>query len=395
MDSNLRPGNASPSPDAAWSGNQQRFDEDVLSASSTIPIVALFWTPWNAGSSELVATLGAAVRSVGGEVRFVAIDIDKNRHVSDILARFGLSVDAVPVVVVYWQGQPWKVIQGTPSQENIERFVANVRNLGEGVLKGPAAPRGDASQQATTEAVAPDWSATHGNAFVTECNDFLAYISQLDSKLQIIESNANSAAESMEKTSETEETLFHRKRHAAEREIEGLDKSIAKIESNLTQPEGPYEVAERDSRSINAVIASVITSLATLISFSIYTGLSNFMWILAFSMSVGLCICFVLYKRIDEHFEDKRRTDIKNLNELRQREMASIRTAKEDCDKKRRILLDQRQRVLADMRRELSQARAEALAKWERIDRALRSEAKNQVGALGVLGGALRCTTVG
>jgi putative thioredoxin len=118
-------------------GDQTTFMRDVVEASRTVPVIVDFWATWCGPCKTLTPTIEKVVRSAGGRVRLVKIDIDKNQALVRQLAQLGLPLQSVPTVAAFWQGQIADLFQGALPESEVKRFVEALLKLAGGSL--PAA----------------------------------------------------------------------------------------------------------------------------------------------------------------------------------------------------------------------------------------------------------------
>jgi len=115
-------------------GDQKTFMQDVIEASRTIPVLVDFWATWCGPCKQLTPTLEKIVRSAGGRVKMVKIDIDQNRSLVQQLAQLGLPMQSVPTVAAFWQGQIADLFQGALPESEVKRFVENLLKVAGGSM---------------------------------------------------------------------------------------------------------------------------------------------------------------------------------------------------------------------------------------------------------------------
>jgi len=115
-------------------GDQKTFMKEVVEASRTIPVLVDFWATSCGPCKQLTQTLEKVVRSAGGRVKLVKIDIDQNRSLVQQLAQLGLPMQSVPTVAAFWQGQIADLFQGALPESEVKRFVENLLKVAGGSM---------------------------------------------------------------------------------------------------------------------------------------------------------------------------------------------------------------------------------------------------------------------
>jgi putative thioredoxin len=127
---------AGPAPGMITDGDQTTFMRDVVEASRSVPVIVDFWATWCGPCTTLTPVIEKVVRSAGGRVRLVKIDIDKNQALVRQLVQLGLPLQSVPTVAAFWQGQIADMFQGALPESEIKRFVEALLKVAGGSLPG-------------------------------------------------------------------------------------------------------------------------------------------------------------------------------------------------------------------------------------------------------------------
>ena len=94
------------------------FEQEVLEASATVPVVVDFWATWCAPCRVLGPILEKLEREYGGRFRLAKVDLDEN---PDIAAAFG--VRSIPDVVAFREGRAVARFLGAQPESRVRAFV--------------------------------------------------------------------------------------------------------------------------------------------------------------------------------------------------------------------------------------------------------------------------------
>ena len=97
------------------------FSADVIAESSRQPVLVHFLSARSEACRQLQALLERAVKSAGGKIKLVTMDIDAQPQIA---ARLGIR--AVPAVYAFQRGQPVDGFAGPLSEAQIKNFVGRL-----------------------------------------------------------------------------------------------------------------------------------------------------------------------------------------------------------------------------------------------------------------------------
>ncbi len=97
------------------------FVKDVIEASRAVPVLVDFWAAWCAPCKQLTPLLEKVVRSYGGKVRLVKINVDEHPAVAG-----QLRVQQLPTVYAFRDGRPLDGFMGAQSESAIRAFIDRI-----------------------------------------------------------------------------------------------------------------------------------------------------------------------------------------------------------------------------------------------------------------------------
>ena len=105
------------------SSSTSGFAKDVIEASRDVPVLVDFWAAWCSPCKQLTPLLEKIVRSYGGKVRLVKINVDEHPGIAG-----QLRVQSLPTVYAFRGGSPLDGFTGAQPESAIRAFVD--RDLG-------------------------------------------------------------------------------------------------------------------------------------------------------------------------------------------------------------------------------------------------------------------------
>lgn len=116
-----------PMPDHAIDVDTASFEQQVLEASKTVPVVVDFWAPWCAPCKVLKPILEKLAAEYGGRFKLAKVNSDDNQALA---AAFG--VRSIPDVMAFRDGKPLSHFLGALPESQVRAFI-------DGVLPKPSA----------------------------------------------------------------------------------------------------------------------------------------------------------------------------------------------------------------------------------------------------------------
>jgi putative thioredoxin len=94
------------------------FAKDVLEASRAVPVLVDFWAAWCGPCKQLTPTLEKVVKSYGGKVRLVKINVDEHPGIAG-----QLRIQSLPTVYAFRDGRPLDGFMGAQPESAVRAFI--------------------------------------------------------------------------------------------------------------------------------------------------------------------------------------------------------------------------------------------------------------------------------
>jgi len=111
-------GTQAPDADLIKDVSEATFMEDVVDASSSVPVIVDFWAPWCGPCKQLTPALEAAITKKGGKVRLAKVNVDENQQIAG-----QMRVQSIPAVFAFVDGQPVDGFMGALQGSEIDAFI--------------------------------------------------------------------------------------------------------------------------------------------------------------------------------------------------------------------------------------------------------------------------------
>ncbi len=161
---------AAPAADLIKDSSEATFMADVIEASKEVPIIVDFWAPWCGPCKTLGPLLEEAVKSAGGAVKMVKVNVDEAQMLAG-----QLQIQSIPTVYAFFQGQPVDGFQGALPGSEIKAFIDRVIQAAGGEADGGLDEAVAAAEEMLDQGAAADAAQTFAAVLGEDSNHAGAY----------------------------------------------------------------------------------------------------------------------------------------------------------------------------------------------------------------------------
>ncbi len=99
----------------------ENFSDEVLESSQKQLVIAAFWSPKSAASTQLLPYLETAVTATDGIAKLTKIDVSKHQMIAQ-----QMQVKSIPAVYAFWRGQPVDGFMGAIPEQQLSTWLTKL-----------------------------------------------------------------------------------------------------------------------------------------------------------------------------------------------------------------------------------------------------------------------------
>jgi thioredoxin 1 len=101
--------------------NDANFDNEVVAASKTQPVMVDFWADWCRPCHMLAPTVDQIAQEYAGKLKVVKVNVDESSNAS-----FRFNIRGIPTLLIFKDGEVADQLVGAVPKEQIQRVLGRV-----------------------------------------------------------------------------------------------------------------------------------------------------------------------------------------------------------------------------------------------------------------------------
>lgn len=101
--------------------NDASFENEVIAASKSQPVMVDFWAEWCRPCHMLAPTVDAIAQEYAGKLKVVKVNVDESANAS-----FRFNIRGIPTLLIFKDGEVADQLVGAVPKEQIQRVLSRV-----------------------------------------------------------------------------------------------------------------------------------------------------------------------------------------------------------------------------------------------------------------------------